>query len=168
MSCVAKKLNKTTLPNPLKVTEDAKTFTASNETEISCGGRESEWPAGEVFESSQKLIARLPAVGFIDWLGLLGLIFNRNAPPPPLLLHIQAAGRAAPVASERGIDFSAAGKDFDTDNPRPGHEGFHPRARSRKYRFPIRGRNELVMSKERRTDVSDPVSRACCATNKRG
>ena len=40
----------------------------SNETEISCGGRESGWPAVKAFESSQKLIARLPAVGFIDWL----------------------------------------------------------------------------------------------------
>ncbi len=42
----------------------------SNETEISCGGRESAWPEPKVFEASQKLIAELPAVSFIDWLGL--------------------------------------------------------------------------------------------------
>ncbi len=41
-----------------------------NETEISCGGRESASIAGKTFESSQKLIAELPAVSFIDWLGL--------------------------------------------------------------------------------------------------
>jgi hypothetical protein len=45
-------------------------FSPSNETEISCGGRESASSAVKVFESSQKLIARLPAVSFIDWLGL--------------------------------------------------------------------------------------------------
>ncbi len=39
-----------------------------NETEISCGGKESAWPAGKVLWPSQKLIARLPAVSFIDWL----------------------------------------------------------------------------------------------------
>ncbi len=39
-----------------------------NETEISCGWRESVRAAGKAFESSQKLIARLPAVSFIDWL----------------------------------------------------------------------------------------------------
>ncbi len=39
-----------------------------NETEISCGGRESAWLESKVFESSQKLIAELPAVSFIDWL----------------------------------------------------------------------------------------------------
>jgi hypothetical protein len=43
-------------------------FESPNETEISCGGRESAWPAAKVFEPSQKLNAKLPAVSFIDWL----------------------------------------------------------------------------------------------------
>ncbi len=37
-----------------------------NESEISCGRRQSAWPAVNAFESSQKLGAELPAVSFID------------------------------------------------------------------------------------------------------
>jgi hypothetical protein len=38
----------------------------SNETEISCGGRESAWPAVKVIYSSQTLNAKLPVVSFIE------------------------------------------------------------------------------------------------------
>ena len=44
-----------------------------NELELSCGGRESEEPAAKVLSSSQTLIAKLPAVGFIDWLDRFGM-----------------------------------------------------------------------------------------------
>ncbi len=39
-----------------------------NETEISCDWSERAWRAVKALSSSQKSIAELPAVSFIDWL----------------------------------------------------------------------------------------------------
>jgi hypothetical protein len=52
-------------------------LTPSNEKEISCGER-ARMNRVKVFQSSEKLIAELPAVSFIGWLDLGGITARQS------------------------------------------------------------------------------------------